>query len=118
MDLMLSKTLVFSLLVVYVSVSIVPISLAEEPSKASVAVKPDNVFECIGDIVKVGGCVDAVKKAIDDNNFADLGKQCCDVLVGIGDDCWPILFPNEPTVPILIKAICAFVKEKKDGKGN
>ncbi|GLT90445.1 hypothetical protein SLE2022_083780 [Rubroshorea leprosula] len=118
MDLVFSKPLVMLLLVVYVSVSVFPLSLAEEPQETPITVKPNNIFECLGDLVKSGGCINALSKAISDGNFADLGKECCDTLTGIGDDCLPILFPNQPTVPTLIRAICAFKKEKEAQKAN
>ncbi|GLT95726.1 hypothetical protein SLE2022_133910 [Rubroshorea leprosula] len=95
---------------------VLPAVLAEETQDT--AIKPDNFLDCLGSLGSVGGCVDAIKEVISINNFAGLGEECCEATTALGHNCWPILFPNKPIVPSLVKTICAFAGAKEAKKSN
>ncbi|GKV45167.1 hypothetical protein SLE2022_133900 [Rubroshorea leprosula] len=118
MELVSSKPFVMWKLVVCIAMLVLSPALAEETQETSSAVKPDNILDCIKSLGSVGGCIDAIKELISHNNFANLGKECCEALTNLGDNCWPIIFPDEPTVPILVKTVCAFVGAKEAKKAN
>lgn len=63
--------------------------------------------ECLKTIQNVEGCTDAIT-AILRWDFSHLKHNCCDVLEGLSEDCWPIVFPGQPLVHLMIKGICFF----------
>ncbi|CAN6924221.1 unnamed protein product [Brassica oleracea] len=63
--------------------------------------------ECVKRIQNVEGCADAIT-AILRWDFSHLKHGCCDVLEGLTEDCWPIVFPHQPLVHTMIKGICFF----------
>ncbi|CAA7022532.1 unnamed protein product [Microthlaspi erraticum] len=66
-----------------------------------------NPADCFASIKKVDGCADAVS-AILRWDFSHLKHACCDAVEGIAEDCWPVVFPRQPFVHMMIKGICIF----------
>ncbi|CAF2157826.1 unnamed protein product [Brassica napus] len=38
--------------------------------------------------------------------FSGLKKACCGTVVNVTDLCWPVLFPSQPNIRFMLKAIC------------
>ncbi|XP_022756253.1 uncharacterized protein LOC111303963 [Durio zibethinus] len=95
-----SKTLMFWLVVTCIAAaaaSVVPLGSAEET--------PD-LGACISSLTSVEGCIEAIDKAVSDKNFGELKKACCQAITLLSDNCWPIVFPDQPLVPFLLKTVC------------
>ncbi|EOA12437.1 hypothetical protein CARUB_v10028374mg [Capsella rubella] len=66
-----------------------------------------NPVDCLNSITKVGGCGDAIG-GIHHWDFSHLKRACCEALEGLSEGCWPIIFPGQPLVHMMIKGICFF----------
>src|SRR5690606_31785083 len=97
--LVLNRNVTFFAMIVLVILSVSPLT-AGKASFFSPA-------ECLKTIQNVQGCADAVT-AILRWDFSHLKHGCCDVLEGLSEDCWLIVFPGQPLVHAMIKGICFF----------
>lgn len=108
MEAIASKTLMFWLVVTCIAAaasSIVPFGSANETQ---------DLGECLSSFLSVEGCIEAINKAVLDKKFDELKHACCKAITLLGDNCWPVLFPDQPFVPFLLKAVCKILKNVKE----
>lgn len=55
----------------------------------------DDVFECWSSLKSISGCVTGVYKAFTGIGWLD--SSCCEVVTGIDSNCWPKIFPFNPS---------------------
>ncbi|VVB14537.1 unnamed protein product [Arabis nemorensis] len=68
---------------------------------------------CLRSILSVKGCFNAVKAAFG-GDIKGLTKDCCHVVNGLAEGCFPVVFPGTPFTRLLVKAVCT----EAYGKGN
>ncbi|XP_039019022.1 uncharacterized protein LOC120150408 [Hibiscus syriacus] len=97
-----SKTLMFW--IAAVTCCIAAASSAVVPSGSTE--KTQDLGGCLLSLTSVKGCVEAIEEAVSFKKFDELQQECCKAITLLGDNCWPILFPDQPIVPLLLKAVC------------
>ncbi|GMI89152.1 hypothetical protein HRI_002584500 [Hibiscus trionum] len=98
-----SKVLMFWLAVTCIAAgaaAVVPSGSAEETQ---------DLAGCLLSFVSVEGCVEAIHDAVTHKVYDGLKHECCTAIVLLGDNCWPILFPDKPYVPMFLKAVCKLI---------
>ncbi|KAG8488754.1 hypothetical protein CXB51_016631 [Gossypium anomalum] len=91
-----SKTLIIFCLVV-TSIAAVSLGSVEETQ---------SLGGCLMSFISVEGCVEAINEAVSHKKFDELEPKCCKAITLLGDNCWPILFPDQPYVPVLLEYTC------------
>ncbi|KAG8488755.1 hypothetical protein CXB51_016775 [Gossypium anomalum] len=61
---------------------------------------------CLMSFASVKGCVEAIHEVVSHEKFDALQPKCCKAIIKLGDNCWPIVFPNQPCLPVLLKTVC------------
>ncbi|OMO78007.1 hypothetical protein COLO4_24892 [Corchorus olitorius] len=82
--------------IIMIAASNVPMGSAEETQ---------GIAECFSSLSSIEGCIEAIDKAVSDKDIKDLGPACCKAIIQLGDNCWPVVFPNHPFVPFLLKTV-------------
>ncbi|KAL4304621.1 hypothetical protein GQ457_10G004840 [Hibiscus cannabinus] len=98
-----SKALMFWLAVT----CIVTMASAVVPLRSAEATQ--DLGGCIMSFVSVEGCVEAIHDAVTHKVYDGLKHECCTAITQLGDNCWPLLFPGRPAVPLFLKAICKLI---------
>ncbi|XWS52516.1 hypothetical protein CRYUN_Cryun11dG0077200 [Craigia yunnanensis] len=93
-----SRMLMFWLVLTCIAAaSVVPFGSAEETQ---------DLAGCLSSFTSVEGCIEAIDKAVSDKTFDNLEHACCKAITLLADNCWPIIFPDQPFVPFLLKTVC------------
>ncbi|GMI89151.1 hypothetical protein like AT2G22155 [Hibiscus trionum] len=98
-----SKVLMFWLAATCIAAAasaVVPSGSAEETQ---------DLAGCLMSFVSVEGCVEAIHEAVTHKVYDGLKHECCTAITQLGDNCWPILFPDQPYVPLILKAVCKLI---------
>ncbi|XVF19266.1 hypothetical protein REPUB_Repub11eG0095100 [Reevesia pubescens] len=99
------NTLMFWLVATCIAaVSIVPFGSAEETK---------DLVACLSSFTSVEGCIEAIDKAVSYKKFGDLEHACCQAITLLSDNCWPIVFPDQPFIPFLLKTVCKLLGNVK-----
>ncbi|PPD93564.1 hypothetical protein GOBAR_DD09484 [Gossypium barbadense] len=70
------------------------------------AVETQGFGGCLMSFASVKGCVEAIHEVVSHEKFDALQPKCCKAIIKLGDNCWPIVFPNQPCLPVLLKTVC------------
>ncbi|KAL4304026.1 hypothetical protein GQ457_10G004880 [Hibiscus cannabinus] len=98
-----SKVLMFWLAVTCIAA----VASAVAPLGSPVATQ--DLGGCIKSFVSIEGCVEAINDALRNKVYDGLKHECCTAITQLGDNCLPLLFPDQPVVPFILKAVCKLI---------
>ncbi|CAG7892683.1 unnamed protein product [Brassica rapa] len=69
--------------------------------------EPIDLVKCWSSLFTVQGCVLAISNSFFSGKFENVEAACCKVFSTLDANCWPHMFPLNPSFPPLLKDNCA-----------
>ncbi|CAN8243719.1 unnamed protein product [Cochlearia groenlandica] len=66
-----------------------------------------DLTKCWSLLFAVEGCVTEIYKSVYTGKFGNIKYMCCNAFRGVGEKCWPQMFPLNPFFPRLLKDNCS-----------
>ncbi|KAM7511587.1 hypothetical protein LguiB_010462 [Lonicera macranthoides] len=82
-----------------------PTSSPLEPSQNLISEK-FQMQQCLSSFQNIQGCLAEIFESYSRGQFSAIGPSCCKSISGIGNDCWGIMFPFNPSFPPLLTSYC------------
>ncbi|XVE98426.1 hypothetical protein REPUB_Repub03eG0105400 [Reevesia pubescens] len=68
---------------------------------------PLEIQECWSGLAEIQGCISEIFQSLFSGQFGSIGPNCCKAFTQIKQDCWPKMFPFQPSFPPFLKNFCA-----------
>ncbi|KAF8411941.1 hypothetical protein HHK36_004499 [Tetracentron sinense] len=62
--------------------------------------------KCWSSLQSIDGCVLEIFRSFSSGKMVPIGPACCNAVIGVSDNCWPKMFPVEPSFPTMLKKYC------------
>ncbi|KAK8682983.1 hypothetical protein V6N13_039059 [Hibiscus sabdariffa] len=79
------------------------LAVAQLPQPGS----PPDVRQCWSAVFNVKGCMWEIYRSFFTAEVGSIGPGCCKAFTTINENCWPKMFPVNPSFPTLLKDHCA-----------